>query len=610
MENKKTKATAISMAVIMAFSLFAFLPIVTAQGTVVSIEDVTVSATGESKVVPIMIEDVTDPDGVGAATITLEYDNNVVIVSDVADGEFDMTIGNIDNDAGITEISTMQFISAGLTGDVVVAYVNLTAVGSPDDTSVLNLTVTSLLDATPETNPIPHTVSDGTFTIIKEDTEPPVVTEPTATPSLISNDGTTFSTLSVNVTDASNISSVSIDLRPIGKSITTMSGPYPGSGTYYTTTNTSVGITPGTYNLQVGAIDELGYSNTSVSITLTVIERVPISIESVSAEPGGSVISQITVSNVTALSPIDSCTVYTVYDKSVVEVSDVAGGDFDSTTPTIANPYGVTLVSAEQTVSAGLMGDIVVAYVNFTAVGAMGSSSSLELDKTGPAPVAPPVLKNAEGEDIPYTVVNGVFTVEAEDTDPPIVTSPTAIPASIPDETDEMPGVGTEISISGEETSRLNVTVTDESGVSTVTIDLSPIGGSATQEMTNIPGTDVYTVETNASVALVSPPGTSGLHNITIDLQVNATDIYGYSNTSVTIPLTVIRNGDVNKNGVTDIGDAMYIAKWTVGLSGFEIEDEYLAVADVNDNGVPPDIGDAMYIAKWTVGLSGFEELH
>jgi len=609
MENKKTKATAISMAVIMAFSLFAFSPIVTAQETVVSIEDVTVSATGESKVVPIMIEDVTDSDGVGASTITLEYDNNVVIVSDVADGEFDMTIGNIDNDAGITEISTMQFISAGLTGDVVVAYVNLTAVGSLDDTSVLNLTVTSLLDATPETNPIPHTVSDGTFTILKEDTEPPVVTEPTATPSLISNDGTTFSNLTVTVEDTSNISTVSIDLRPIGKSITTMSGPYPGSGTYYTTTNTSV--TPGTYNLQVRATDELGYSNISVSITLTVIERVPISIESVSAELGGSVISQITVSDVTALSPIDSCTVYTVYDKSVVKVSDVADGDFEDTDSTIYDAYGVTYVYAHQTTSLGLTGDaVVVAKLNFTAVGAMGSSSSLELDKTGPASVAPPVLKNAEGEDIPYTVVNGVFTVEAEDTDPPIVTSPTATPASIPDETDEMPGVGTEISISGEETSRLNVTVTDESGVSTVTIDLSSTGGSATQGMTNIPGTDVYTVETNASVALLNPPGTSGLYNITFDLQVNATDIYGYSNTSVTIPLTVIRNGDVNKNGVTDIGDAMYIAKWTVGIEGFKIEDEYLAVADVNDNGVPPDIGDAMYIAKWTVGLSGFEELH
>jgi len=160
----RKKAMAISMAVIMALSLFSLLPIVTAQGTVVSIEDVTVSATGESKVVPIMIEDVTVPAGVGASTITLEYDTGVVIVSDVADGDFDTIVSSIDNVTGITNISTFQISSAGLTGDVVVAYVNLTAVGGLGGTSVLDLTVVSLYEPDGITT-IPHTVSDGTFTI-------------------------------------------------------------------------------------------------------------------------------------------------------------------------------------------------------------------------------------------------------------------------------------------------------------------------------------------------------------------------------------------------------------------------------------------------------------
>ena len=102
------------------------------------------------------------------------------------------------------------------------------------------------------------------------------------------------------------------------------------------------------------------------------------------------------------------------------------------------------------------------------------------------------------------------------DTTPPVVTNPTATPASIPAD--------------GTTTSQLNVTVTDDSGVDSVTIDLSAIGGSATTTLYYL-GNDVY------STTVTAAPGTaSGTYN----LQVNATDIYGNSNTSVSIPLTVL----------------------------------------------------------------------
>nr|AAU43661.1 chloride channel [uncultured archaeon GZfos23H7] len=102
------------------------------------------------------------------------------------------------------------------------------------------------------------------------------------------------------------------------------------------------------------------------------------------------------------------------------------------------------------------------------------------------------------------------------DITPPSVTNPTATPLSvIADDIQE---------------SQLTVTVTDESGIASVTVDLSDIGGSPTQEMNNIPGTDVFTVNTTAAV---------GTALDTYDLQVNATDIYENSNTSVSIALTV-----------------------------------------------------------------------
>jgi len=278
MKSKKTKA--IFLVLFMVVPLFASMPLVTAQGTVVSIEDVTVEE-GESKVVPIMIENVTIPDGVGVSMIHLEYNKEVVIVSDVADGDFDSTISYIDNEAGITKIASFQIMSAGLTGDVVVAYTNLTAVGSLDDTSVLNLTVETLVEPDSVTS-IPHTVRDGTFMIsLPPDTTPPSVTNPTATPSSILADGTTTSQLNVTVTDDSGVASVTIDLSAIGGSATEVMTAM-GDNVYSAETTAVAGTTPGTYNLPVNATDIYGNSNTSVSIPLTVTEPEPdLTVESI-----------------------------------------------------------------------------------------------------------------------------------------------------------------------------------------------------------------------------------------------------------------------------------------------------------------------------------------
>ena len=108
----------------------------------------------------------------------------------------------------------------------------------------------------------------------------------------------------------------------------------------------------------------------------------------------------------------------------------------------------------------------------------------------------------------------GASNTPPEDTTPPVVTNPTATPDSI--------------SAGGTTGSQLSVTVTDDSEIHSVTINLSAIGGSATTVMSDM-GDNVYSVTTTAAV------GTEGSYN----LPVNATDIYGNSNTDVSIPLTV-----------------------------------------------------------------------
>src|SRR5574341_620458 len=116
------------------------------------------------------------------------------------------------------------------------------------------------------------------------------------------------------------------------------------------------------------------------------------------------------------------------------------------------------------------------------------------------------------------------------DTAPPSVTGP-ATSHEIPDDTDSEPLWG--------EVAQLNVTVTDESSVASVTVNLSEIGGSAAKLMTNIGG-NIYSATTNASAG--TPPK---LYNLTV----NATDIYRNSNTGVRIQLLVRMNGDATRDG-------------------------------------------------------------
>jgi|GEM_PF-6766446 len=99
------------------------------------------------------------------------------------------------------------------------------------------------------------------------------------------------------------------------------------------------------------------------------------------------------------------------------------------------------------------------------------------------------------------------------DTTPPLVTSPSANPPTIPND--------------GTTTSFLSVNVTDDSAIDIVTIDLSPIGGPAKYVLACY-GYAFF----GCNITVTCNPGT---YNLTV----NASDIYGNYNNSVNITVTV-----------------------------------------------------------------------
>ena len=332
---------------------------------------------------------------------------------------------------------------------------------------------------------------------------------------------------------------------------------------------------PGIYIAKLTVADTSGQTD-SDTVLVTVLgqggqENNMVSITGDAAAPNGeSVEVPIMVYNATG---IGCAGINLSYDASVIDVVGVRQGDFTDyfgfDTSGVAdgritiNTYTKTAYGAGD----GLIGDVTVAYVTLEAVGDPDDQSVLDLGTTA--------LAHPNGTDVPETTQDGMFTVIA-DADPPVVTDPSAS-QPIPDDTDNDPRWG--------ETAQLNVTVIDDRGVASVTIDLLPIGGSSAQPMTKIVG-DIWSVITNASAG--TAPGT-------YDLQVTATDIYGNSNVLVSIPLTVMQNGDVTGNDATNIADAMLLMNY-VSYQGWSIESEF--VADVTGDGTV-NIADAMLLANY-----------
>jgi hypothetical protein len=243
----------------------------TTLDTTVSIEDVTI-APGESINVPIMIN---NTENLGGCIINFEYDPAIVHVSDVVQGDINLLACNINNSCGLMQVNAIE--TSGLNGNIVFANVNLTAVGSRGNISMLNITVDQLFDMF--FIPITYTIIDGIFTI-EEDTESPEVLNAYASRIEMLNDngrprktGTNITVLNITAIDEdSGIRDVTINLSTIGGSPVRTMKRILGTDIWTVSTNAVSGINL-THNLNINVTDNKGNYNNSIGITLTVLRR-------------------------------------------------------------------------------------------------------------------------------------------------------------------------------------------------------------------------------------------------------------------------------------------------------------------------------------------------
>jgi hypothetical protein len=309
-----------------------------------------------------------------------------------------------------------------------------------------------------------------------------------------------------------------------------------------------------------------------------------VSIEDVTVAAGGFAIVPIMVNNVVNLG---GCIIDMVYNASVVHVTNVTPGDMDLLVSTFDNGTGWMYANAINASEFGMSGDVVFAYVNFTAVGVDGDASPLNIT------VGDGNLFDVNFSAIDHTVINGTFTIGAEDGEPPLVTNASASRDTILNDNGRARAPGTNVTV-------LNVTVTDSgSGVANVTINLSSIGGSPVQPMEQIPETNIWTVTMNATAGI----------NLTHQLTINATDNDGNYNDTVAIQLTVLRRGDVCRDDTIDHKDVMYIARYLAGLEPESSNPPTVLVGDVVGIAGDPEgdgvvnLMDALYIARYGAGL-------
>ncbi|CAD6492580.1 MAG: von Willebrand factor type A domain protein [Candidatus Argoarchaeum ethanivorans] len=129
------------------------------KGTLVSITDATAQSF-HTATVPIIINGMTN---FGAATVTLSYDPTVVQITDVTAGDVGTPTTNINNTTGTATIVAYVSTATGPDSPITLAILELSAVGSSEDTSPITLAITTLADA--DGTSVSSTAESGVFVV-------------------------------------------------------------------------------------------------------------------------------------------------------------------------------------------------------------------------------------------------------------------------------------------------------------------------------------------------------------------------------------------------------------------------------------------------------------
>ncbi len=147
----------------LTLSAMVLMSVLPAAAETVSVGSATV-ASGGAVTVPIQVSDITT--NIAATTVTLTFNFNpaVVTVSNVTAGDLkDIFVSNINNSAGTVAISAIN-VTGLTTAPVIIANIELQAVGAEGSTTPLMLNVITLVDAN-GTSRLPATIINGTVTI-------------------------------------------------------------------------------------------------------------------------------------------------------------------------------------------------------------------------------------------------------------------------------------------------------------------------------------------------------------------------------------------------------------------------------------------------------------
>jgi hypothetical protein len=540
------------------------ISLVAASETTIGIDNYSVEP-GNTVTAPVRINDTVM---LGGGVINFTYNPTVVHVTCVTQGDLRYSFtSNVDNGSGWMRANALDV--DGLSGNVTFAYINLTAVGDVGDTSPLNITSANIFDINYTT--IAYTVNNGSFAIISaNDAIPPEITSVAIDPAVTLPNGSIDVT--VTATDESGIASVTANGIVLA---------LVANDTYVGTV-TAAGA-PGTYNVTVVATDASNNSNVATDNGTTYEVRLPatLHIEDVVVRPGENATVPITVFDAVNMSV---CEIHFMYDPAVVHVTDVTRGDLRYSFKFNVN-NGSGWMRANALDVDGLSGNVTFAYLTLTAVGNKGDVSEMEFEDSR--------LLDISFKEIVHIRRNGTFSIR--ENVPPEVTNVSATPIAILYDNGRPRTPGTNIT-------SLSAQVTDEDGdITTVTINLSPIGGLPAQPMEHVSG-DVWAVTTNATEVAINAP------DFTHQLTITATDDDGGINDSVSINLTVLKRGDVNDDGLVDEMDVDYISDYVAGLEPEASNPPGVLVGDVVGEAGDPvgdgvvDMMDALYIAMYASG--------
>ncbi|MEA3324818.1 MAG: cohesin domain-containing protein [Euryarchaeota archaeon] len=543
------------------------ISLVAASETTIGIDDYSVEP-DNMITAPIRIDNTVNISG---CELNITYDPTVVHVTCVTQGDLRYSFtSNVDNGSGWMRANALDV--GGLSGNVTFAYINLTAVGDVGDTSPLNITYANPIDINYTT--IAYAVNNGSFEIISaNDTTPPEITAVAIDPAVTLPNGSIYVT--VTATDESGIDTVTANDVVLALVANDM----------YAGTVTAAG-TPGTYNVTVVATDASNNSNVATDDSATYEVKLPATlyIEDVVVRPGESMSVPITVLDVVNLSV---CEINFTYNPTVVRITDVIRGDLRYSFKFNVN-NGSGWMRANALDVGGLSGNVTFAYLTLTAVGNKSDVSEMEFEDSR--------LLDVSFKEIVHIRRNGTFSIH--ENVPPEVTNVSKTPIAILYDNGRPRTPGTNISL-------LSAHVTDTDGkITTVTINLSSIGGSPAQPMEHVSG-DLWEVTTNAIEVAINAP------NFTHQLTITATDNDGDINDSVRLELTVLKRGDVNGDGLVDDRDMDYIASYVAGLEPEASNPPGVLAGDVvGEAGCPmgdgvADMMDALYIAKYTNGKAG-----